>query len=112
MAKRNQFEDLQVLDNPVQDEQMRACMALWCAKFVLHIKDYTTGRKLMHRGRRPAAEFYQAERWFDSPDTNAGSFDWCCHLFNLDPDRMRNRILIGWRAIDVRKFPGESQFAE
>lgn len=42
----------------------------------------------------------QAWWWiFDDGRTDAGSFIWCCRLFDFDPEQTRNRLMNRWEDI-------------
>jgi len=67
----------------------------------------------MHHGHRLGADIsWSKDRaqayWWISDDgmRDVGSFRWCCDLFNLDPERVRNGVFNRWQQIvmDQQKF--------
>jgi hypothetical protein len=43
-------------------------------------------------GREPLAK--SARRWFSSKEESIGSFAWVCYHLSLDPDAVRERVLL------------------
>lgn len=94
------------------DEQTHACMKLWAAKFYIHLYDYVAWRRGGRSVEKLRGKGKAAERWFESQDEDPATFVWTCHIFNLDPDRIRWKVLDGWRGIVpnmLRQLPGRTQ---
>lgn len=97
------MHDLQVSANAFMDDQTRACMRLWAAKFHQHIHDYVQAKK---RGIGSDDADY-ALAWMTRDTHDAGGFIWCCNLFGLDPDRIRHKVFFGWKHIAQNMEPPE-----
>lgn len=87
------------IDNFNVDPQVSACLRLWAAKLITHIKDYTDAaawEKHVKGSRFTLANepLHRASSriWFESPHTGPGTFIWVCELFNLDPQRAYKQI--------------------
>jgi hypothetical protein len=87
-------------------QQYQAMRQMWAAKLLLHAKDYALGVRAMN-GKRydPKGGLYvsdarRAHMWFfDDADVGPGSFIWVCDLFELDPERTRNKVIHRWREL-------------
>lgn len=64
----------------------------------------------------PRNKFRSQSYWwiFDDKMQDAGSFTWCCQLFNLEPQRTRNLVLRRWKEIinGQQKFNNKKQKEE
>lgn len=70
-------------------------MRIWCGVLITAISD------LRKKSCRDAAL-----EWIEDSDSDEiGSFEWCCELFNLAPDRIRSYLVNEYRPrwLSVRK---------
>lgn len=67
----------------------RPYIRLWAAVFQQGISDACTARAKGEEGRDLL--------WFYSNANTAGSFNWLCELFSIEPDKARARIMENWR---------------
>lgn len=89
-------------------EELLPEYSMWIEVMFLGILDAA-----MHHGHRIGGDVvWSKERaqayWWISDDgaKDVGSFQWCCDLFNLNPERVRKGVFDRWQQIvdDQRKF--------
>jgi hypothetical protein len=101
-----QFEDA-LLNGPEMSQEMSGYRRLWASKLIIHAKDYAAGVRIM--GAKGVGKTQgnaggildnarRARAWLTSTDDAPATFIWICMVFDLDPDRTRNKILHDWRA--------------
>lgn len=97
--KYERFEQVIVgteLDEVASDPQIQACLRLWAAKLVLHLRDYEDSlvwsASKKHDAARIPARFHTAQVWVNDTADHVGSFAWICELFNINPDYARRAI--------------------
>lgn len=78
------------------DPQIQACLRLWAAKLVLHVRDYADSIAWQKQKRtnfvREPTHYYTARIWINSDANHIGSFVWVCELFDIDPNYAKRRI--------------------
>lgn len=78
------------------DPQLQACLRLWAAKLILHLRDYEdslrNGADFDYSTSKASSRYYIAHSWISDDADHIGSFVWTCGLFNIDPEYARRAI--------------------
>lgn len=76
-----------------------ANLKLWAHVFAVGLRDFALDMRAIEKGRFPREPSY----WFWSNANEPGSFDWCCDLLKVDPQRARQQTLAQWRDLLPRQ---------
>ena len=95
--------------NDYHTEQVKAIKKMFAAKLLTHARDYALGvKRASERKNKKGETIHEKElslnarravSWMWAESTEPASFIWICDLLEMDADKVRMKIIHGWRAI-------------